>query len=77
MYIAEIGWNFMGDMSLAENMISAAASSGATHVKFQYWREEQLKKGEWDSDGRREIYKSAQLNEEKYFLVLCTRSNLK
>ena len=65
MYIAEIGWNFMGDMSLAENMISAAASSGATHVKFQYWREEKLKKGEWDSDGRRDIYKSAQLNEDK------------
>ncbi len=65
MYIAEIGWNFMGDMSLAEDMISAASKSGATHVKFQYWREENLKPGEWDTDGRREIYISAQLNEDK------------
>ncbi len=64
-YIAEIGWNFMGDMKLAEKMISAASYSGATHVKFQYWREDKLKKGEWDKDGRREIYLAAQLDEGK------------
>lgn len=65
MYIAEIGWNFMGDMELAENMISSAVGAGATHVKFQYWREENLKKGEWDDDGRRQIYIAAQLDEKK------------
>ena len=69
MYIAEIGWNFMGDMSLAEQMICSAAESGATHVKFQYWREENLKPGEWDHDGRRQIYISAQLSEEKIIQI--------
>ena len=69
MYIAEIGWNFMGDMTLAEEMISAASESGATHVKFQYWREENLKPGEWDNDGRRQIYISAQLDEEKILQI--------
>ncbi len=69
MYIAEIGWNFMGDMSLAEDMIAAAVNSGATHVKFQYWREENLKEGEWDKDGRREIYISAQLDENKILKI--------
>jgi len=65
MKIAEIGWNFMGDMQLAEQMINTAKSSGATHVKFQYWKESNLKPGKWDEDGRREIYRSAQLNEER------------
>ncbi len=69
MYIAEIGWNFMGDMSLAEEMICSAASSGATHVKFQYWREENLKPGPWDKDGRREIYIAAQLDKNKIKLI--------
>ena len=35
--IAEIGWNHMGDMTLAEEMIIQAKKSGATTVKFQYW----------------------------------------
>lgn len=69
MYIAEIGWNFMGDMDLAEEMIESAVNSGATHVKFQYWREENLKEGEWDKDGRREIYISAQLDEKKILKI--------
>ena len=34
----------------------------ATIAKFQYWNEAKLKNGPWDSDGRREIYKSAQLD---------------
>jgi sialic acid synthase SpsE len=65
MKIAEIGWNFMGDMQLAKQMIESAKKSGATHVKFQYWRESNLKPGEWDNDGRREIYKSSQLNDDR------------
>ena len=55
----------MGDMQLGEKMIKAAAEAGATHVKFQYWKESNLKPGKWDEDGRREIYKNAQLNDER------------
>ena len=44
-YIAEIGWNFMGNLDLADEMINKASKSGATHVKFQFWREENLKNG--------------------------------
>lgn len=60
--IAEIGWNFLGDMSLAERMIKDAKASGAVTAKFQYWSEKKLKPGPWDTDGRREIYQNAQLN---------------
>ena len=63
--IAEIGWNHMGDLSLAEEMICAAKKSGADVVKFQYWNPDYLKPGSWDSDGRREIYNKAALTEEK------------
>ena len=63
--IAEIGWNHMGNEILAEEMVKAAVSSGATIVKFQYWDPQFLIKGDWDSDGRREIYNNAALNEEK------------
>lgn len=65
MYIAEIGWNFLGDIELANKMVAAAAKSGATHVKFQYWCVDKLKDGEWDNDGRREIYEKAELNKDK------------
>ena len=64
-FIAEIGWNFMGDMDLAESMISAAKEANATIAKFQYWNPEKLREGPWDSDGRREIYNKAKLNKEK------------
>ena len=40
---AEIGWNFMGDMALAEQMIVAAKQSGADIAKFQYWDPKKLK----------------------------------
>lgn len=52
-------------MQLAETMIKSAAESGATYVKFQYWQESNLRPGQWDEDGRREIYKSAQLNDKR------------
>jgi len=67
--IAEIGWNFMGDMSLAERMIKSAKESGANIVKFQYWNPDNLATGAWDSDGRREIYKMAALDEQKIGLL--------
>ena len=63
--IAEIGWNHMGDNSLAEQMIKSAKENGANTVKFQYWDPVHLKSGAWDSDGRREIYNKAALTIEK------------
>lgn len=63
--VAEIGWNHMGDMVLAKEMIAAAAESGADAVKFQVWSVKNLKSGPWDSDGRREIYEKAELSEEQ------------
>lgn len=68
-YIAEIGWNFMGDMELAEKMIEAASASGATTTKFQYWNPDKLKPGPWDHDGRREIYQKAKLSRDKISLL--------
>ena len=64
--IAEIGWNHMGNMELAEKMISEAKKSGADYAKFQTWSVQNLKSGSWDNDGRREIYEKAQLTIEKY-----------
>ena len=48
--IAEIGWNHMGDMSLAKKMIEQASISGADICKFQTWNEGSLKSGEWDKN---------------------------
>jgi sialic acid synthase SpsE len=64
-YIAEIGWNFMGDLDLAKSMIKDAKESGATIAKFQYWNPDKLKSGPWDVDGRRAIYEKSYLNEQK------------
>ena len=64
--IAEIGWNHMGDMSLAERMIKSAAESGADYAKFQTWSVDRLKPGDWDTDGRRQIYEAAELTAEKH-----------
>ena len=65
--IAEIGWNHMGDMELAKKMIKDAADAGADYCKFQTWSESQLRKGSWDNDGRREIYKKAELTNEQHY----------
>ncbi len=64
--VAEIGWNFVGDLSLAKKMILKAKKAGADAVKFQIWDPEQLKKGSWDLDGRRKIYEKAFLDKNKY-----------
>ena len=72
--IAEIGWNHMGDMNLAENMIRQAAKSGAKYAKFQTWSVKRLKKGEWDHDGRRQIYEKAELTHQNHeFLISCCK----
>ena len=64
--IAEIGWNHMGNMSLAKKMIDSASRNGADICKFQTWSEKNLKPGPWDGDGRRKIYKKAQLSEKQH-----------
>lgn len=64
--IAEIGWNHMGDLDLARHMTEEAAKSGADIVKFQTWRVENLAKGPWDSDGRRQIYEKAELSDDMH-----------
>ena len=68
--IAEIGWNHCGDMNLAKEMILAAKESGATYAKFQSWSVSKLKAGDWDSDGRREIYKKAELTKERHLELI-------
>ena len=74
--IAEIGWNHMGDMELAKKMISEAASCGADIVKFQTWSESDLIPGPWDKDGRREIYKKAELSQDDHFELKDTCESL-
>jgi len=64
--IAEIGWNFLGNLALAKKMIVLAKKNGADAVKFQIWDPKNLKKGPWDNDGRRKIYEKAYLSKEKY-----------
>jgi N,N'-diacetyllegionaminate synthase len=68
--IAEVGWNHLGDMDLARRMIQAAAESGADVVKFQTWHADRLTSGPWDTDGRREIYRAAELRPEHYPILM-------
>ena len=76
--IAEIGWNHCGDMNLAKEMIKAAADSGADYAKFQTWSVSRLKTGDWDNDGRREIYEQAELTKERHkeLILYCTEMNI-
>ena len=64
--IAEIGWNHMGDMELAKEMVAAAGEAGADYAKFQTWSVDNLKRGPWDNDGRLEIYKKAELSRKQH-----------
>ncbi|MAH42861.1 hypothetical protein CL614_04025 [archaeon] len=64
--IAEIGWNHMGDMERAKDMIAASANNGTDMVKFQTWSTKRLKHGPWDNDGRLEIYKQAELSKDQH-----------
>lgn len=77
--IAEIGWNHMGDLNLAEKMIKAASNSGADYAKFQTWRVKNLTNGPWDSDGRRQIYEKAELKREDYKKIfkICKKYKIK
>tara|TARA_B100000214_G_scaffold375602_1_gene363200 strand:- start:2021 stop:2839 length:819 start_codon:yes stop_codon:yes gene_type:complete len=67
--IAEIGWNFLGNISLAKKMILSAKKSGADYVKFQIWNPKNLKPGKWDLDGRRQIYNKAFLDQTKFKIL--------
>lgn len=73
--IAEIGWNHMGDRDLAESMIKAAKDSGATWAKFQTWSVSRLCSGEWDDDGRRQIYEKAELSLDDHRFLISSCSN--
>lgn len=76
--IAEIGWNHCGDLDIAKKMIKAAKESGATYAKFQTWSTKRLKSGEWDLDGRREIYEKAELslNDHLTLKKYCEKLNI-
>jgi N,N'-diacetyllegionaminate synthase len=76
--IAEIGWNHCGDMNLAKRMIQEAAESGADYAKFQTWSVSRLKSGDWDTDGRREIYEQAELTKERHkeLIAYCIEMNI-
>ena len=67
--IAEIGWNHMGNMKLAEKMIKAAKKAGADFCKFQTWRVKNLVNGSWDKDGRKNIYIKAELDDKKHYIL--------
>ena len=77
--IAEIGWNHLGDMNLAKEMIVAASESGADFCKFQTWSVKNLKNGSWDNDGRKELYKKAELKYDDHIKLkeCCEKNNIK
>lgn len=77
--IAEIGWNHFGDIDLAKKMISTAKKSGADYAKFQTWSVDRLKSGEWDDDGRRNIYEKAELTEDNHIELIkhCQQMKIK
>lgn len=75
--IAEIGWNHMGNISLAKKMIKKAKDSGADFCKFQSWSVKNLKSGPWNKDGRLEIYKKAELTKEKHIKLIKYCKSLK
>ena len=64
--IAEIGWNHLGNISLAKKMIKAAKKMELIIVNFKLGMKN-LKDGPWDTDGRRDIYKKAQLSEQNHY----------
>ena len=77
--IAEIGWNHLGNIKLAEKFIKAASENGADFCKFQTWSVKNLKAGAWDDDGRRKIYEKAQLSEKDHFKLkkICKKYRVK
>jgi N,N'-diacetyllegionaminate synthase len=77
--IAEIGWNHLGNIKLAEKFIESAAKSGADFCKFQTWSPKYLKPGKWDFDGRRKIYEKATLSYDDHIKLkkICIKNKVK
>lgn len=77
--IAELSMNHMGDHGLMEEMIAAAAQSGADYVKFQTWKVCNLKHGPWDNDSRKEVYKKSEIDSKKMDFILdkCDKNKIK
>ena len=85
--IAEIGGNHDGNISLAKDMIDAAAQNGANYVKFQSWREKDLRRGPWDEDdapflhykNKRDFYKTSEMLDEHHYELInhCKKQNIK
>jgi len=70
--IAELSMNHLGDKVLIDEMVCAAAHSGADYAKFQTWKVDNLRSGPWDNDGRKEDYKKAEMTKERlHFAVDC------
>lgn len=76
--IAEIGWNHLGNLKLAEKFIKSAKLNGADFCKFQTWSVNNLKSGPWDLDGRRKIYQKAELSFDDHYELknLCKKYNI-
>ena len=84
--IAEIGSNHAGDISLAKEMIHAAAENGADYAKFQSWREEDVPPGPWDNEesffhfnNKRSFYKQTQLSDDQHYELIntCEKAGIK
>ena len=84
--IAEIGANHNGDMSLAKEMVRAAAENGADYAKFQSWQASKIGPGPWDGDepffqfkNKREFYNNAQLTNENHYELIeeCNSAGIK
>ena len=77
--IAEIGWNFIGNLNLAKEMISAAKESGADFAKFQTWSTDDLVDGPWYKDERIKLYKKAQLSIDDHYVLneYCKKNKIK
>lgn len=87
--IAEAGVNHNGDLSLAKELVSAAADSGADVVKFQTFKAENLvtktaekaqyqKENSGADESQFEMLKKLELNEEMHFEILetCKKHNI-
>jgi len=65
-FIAEIGLNHNGDVAMAEEMISAAAESGATAVKFQTFKTEEFIAHD---SPYFDIFKSSELTSDEFLRI--------
>ena len=73
--IAEIAQAHDGSLGNALAFIKQAKTCGADAVKFQLWNPNNLAPGEWDNDGRRQIYEKAELSIEdhEYLIDVCKK----